>query len=248
MLEPKNKGYNVPPELASRLQSPKDYVPQEELFDQGKKISLPRGGLPSKDGFYTSSKIVREWCLVIQPTVESINLLSTVGVFWDVFCSISSGYISTSGVRLLRPLAIESGFRVPISGIVLPIHGSFVTLDLTRQVPGVNPQVDVDLIVYGLAGWGHPWTFPELAVLAGAGPFLANVTRRTFSTEYQISGNIDVGDTVTQLSPNGTVLLGPVTVTSDFANSWQPIDPDCSIIRYSSPVSKRLLFNFAYRT
>lgn len=224
-------------------------VPLEELFDQGKKVILRRGmGLSPQDGFFTSSKQVREWCMMIQPSVASIDALGAAGVFWNVEAKITSGYTSTSGLRLLRPLSIESAFRVPIFGLAVPIHGSFVQLELQRDVPLAAPQVDVELLIYGLPTVPRPWSYPDLAVLVGAGPFLGSVSVRTFATEFSISGQIDAGDTLDQVSPNGTIIQAGVPVTSDYANFWQPIDPDVSLLRYTSAVSKRLLFNFRYRS
>lgn len=227
--------------------NPEQYVPQELLFDQGKKVVLRRGGLPSEDGFFTESKIVREWYVLMQPTVQSIDALTAVGVFWNVIAEINAAYVSTSGVRLLRPLTIESKFRVPIQGICIPIHGSFVQLKFERTVAAVAPQVDVELLIFGLPGVPRPWSFPELVVLAGVGPFVGTASVLTFAREFTISGDIAAGDTLEQLAPNGTVIQ-TVLVTSDYANNPQPIDPDANRLRYTSAVAKRLLFNYYFRT
>jgi len=226
-----------------------DWFPMEELFDQGKKVTLNTGGDPSQDGFFTGSQVVREWYILIQPTVQSALALVTAGVFWNVLATLETGYISTSGVRFLRPLRFDSEFRVPVAGMCIPIHGSFVRLKFSRTIAPVIagiPQVPVDLVIFGLPGWPHPWDYPfRLAVAGGSG----SVSVPTLAYGYSISGQIDAGDTINQEQLNGeTIVQGGVPVTQEFANGIQPLDPDTGTLSYFSAVGKLLLIKFYFRT
>lgn len=235
-------------EIEKAAKARPEWFPQELLFDQGKKITLLPGGMPSSDGFYTGSNISREWCILIQPTVESALDLATAGIFWSITATLEMGYISTSGFRLLRPINVDVDFRVPVAGLCVPVHGSFVRLKFNRTIlstiAGV-PQKPMSLIIFGLPGWPHPWSFPsKLAVAGGAG----SVSVESLAYAYTISGQIDAGDTIDQRQLNGTAVQSGVPVTQNFANSPQPIDPDTGVLQYNSAVGKILLINFLFRT
>jgi len=235
-------------EREAKAKARPEWFPQEELFDQGKKIILRPGGSPSSDGFFTGSKIVREWYILIQPTVQSALDLVTAGIFWNVTASLEVGYISTSGVRFLRPLRFDIDFRVPVAGMCIPVHGSFARLTFNRTIAPIIagiPQKDMEIVIFGLPGWPHPWDFPsKLAVAGGSG----SVSVPTLAYAYSISGQLDVGDTINQEQLNGTLVQGGVPVTPEFANGIQPLDPDTGTLRYFSAVGKLLLIKFYFRT
>ncbi len=225
------------------------WIPQEELFDQGKLITLEPGkGEGPQDGIYTGSNICREWTMVVQPTAESLAALRTAGVLWGVLGTISSGYISTSGLRLLLPLGDQFPFPVPVAGFCFPVHGSFIEVKFSRPIVAGAPQVNVQLIIYGLPGRPTRWNYPDLIVLAGAGPFVAAVGVRTFAAMFTISGQIDAGDTLEQRTLNGT-LIQSIPVTSDYANNKQPVLQDAGVFVYTSvATAKRVAFNWFFRT
>ena len=224
--------------------SPEQYVPQELLFDQGKTVTLVTGGAPSQDGFYTSSQIVREWYILIQPTVNTLAKLQAVGVLWSVFATLECGYVSTSGVRINRPLTIETPFDVSVAGTCIPVHGSFIRLKFERQVPKVAPQVDVELTVFGLPGVPRPWSYPYFLIVV---PPVGTVGVPTLAWGFSISGQIDVGDTIDQFAPDGTGVQVGVPITQNYANFIQPIMPQTSVLQVNSAVAKRLLINFYFR-
>lgn len=249
MLKEKGHGFQKP-DSGQPLQSPAQYVPQEELFDQGKKLILRRGGLPSQDGFYTASKIVREWAVVIQPTDDTLRALTPLGVTWGVFAVLQSGYISTSGVRINQAVNDGFGWPVPVVGTVIPVHGSFIDLKLSREVAAVAPQVDVEVLVYGLPGVPRDWNYAYFLIIVPASTF-GSIAVPAFAWGFSISGELGVGDTMEQRTPDGTIVQAAVPVTSEYANFVQPIHPDTRVLRYTSPallLGKRMLINFYFRS
>ena len=234
-------------EREAKAKARPDWFPQEQLFDQGKVVTLRPGGVPSQDGFFTGSQIIREWHLQFVPSVATLETLQA-GSIWGVFCKIETGYISTGGVRLNSPLGIDTPFVLPVAGVSIPVHASFVRVSLERQVLANAINKNVDITVFGLPGWPHEWSYSFFLITSGPPASFGIITVPTLAYGFKISGDIAAGETIEQQTPDGTVLQTGVPVTQEYANSIQPINPDCSRLRYSSVgPAKRLFIHFYYR-